>query len=133
MLKNQLADLQKLLKRLDKADGPDDSITILEARRRREVAESRLKELEVGEREGQLLPADEVRDAVSGMIIAVRETLLRIPSELQDRLAGMSSAPACGELLEEEIRRALTNLSEYPPQKPKAPARRRKAKGKRRN
>jgi phage terminase Nu1 subunit (DNA packaging protein) len=98
----------------------DSSLRIGEWRLRREAAE----------REGELLRKDDVQEAAHDMIMTIRETLMGIPAQLQDRLAGLSSAPACGELLEEEIRHALTKLSEYPPKKPKAPARRRKARSK---
>lgn len=121
--KNKLRDLRSLLKKLD-TETKDSGLTINEWRRRREAAEARLKELEVGEREGSLLPAEEVRDAVNGMILHARETLLRIGAELQDRLAAMTDPVACGELVDAEIRRALTQLSQYKPKQPKARGRR---------
>lgn len=127
--KSQVADLKKLLKQLEQTEGAD-STSIGEWRRRREAAEAKLKEFEAAEREGTLLRADEVREAVEGFILQAREQLMGIPSQVQDRLAGMSDARAIGLLLDEEITRALLALSKYQPGKPKAPARRRKAKGK---
>jgi len=89
------------------------------AKARKESALASLRELELAERKGQLLDREEVKQAVEGLVIQARETLMGVPSQVQDRLTGMTSAPAIGELLEAEIRRALMAISQYEPGKTK--------------
>ncbi len=86
-----------------------------EARRRKEVALARLRELEVGAKEGKLLDLDEVRDAWCGLIVRARDILLAIAPEIRDRLAVMTDPIDCGELVDAKIRAALELLSTYRP------------------
>lgn len=109
----QLKQLKALLAKLD-AQSPDAGMPIAELRRRREAAEMRIAELNLAAREGQLLDAERVRDAVSGMIIAARAKLLMIPSELCDKLAACSDPVRCLELIDGKICQALDELAEYP-------------------
>jgi len=77
------------------------------------VAIADLRELEVAQKRGELLPASEVNAFISGMIIRARDILLRIAPELRDRLATCSDAVECERLIDDEVRRALRELAEY--------------------
>jgi hypothetical protein len=86
------------------------------AQARKEVALANLRELEEAEKRRNLLPADEVRDAVNGMVIGARAKLLVIGDELADKLASTSNAIKCREMVDERVAQALAELTEYPRQ-----------------
>lgn len=90
-------------------------VTMTEARRRKEVALAKLREHEVKLREGSVVSVPEINAAVSAMIIHARDALLRIGPEICDRLAACTDPVACGEMVTEEITKALRGLSEYRP------------------
>ena len=76
-------------------------------------ADAKLRDLDLKTREGKLIEAEPVRRAVSTMIIKARNELIRIPRELRDRLAQTTDAIEIEGLLEDRIKRALSNLSEF--------------------
>lgn len=79
-----------------------------EARRRRTLAEARLRELEVAEREGELVDPH-ARDLEWVAAIATAKAhLLAAPSKLALDLAASSEPRQCHELVEDQIREALT-------------------------
>ena len=79
-------------------------------RARRDRAATRRLELENELREGQLLPADEVRSAWTRIITLMRTNLLALPAKLASRLAGRP-APEVQEILMQEVRDILTALA----------------------
>jgi hypothetical protein len=90
----------------------DTSLT--EAKRRNQLALAQLNELELAQKRGELIAFADVNHFVSTMIIRARDILLRIAAELRDRLAAESDPIKCGELIEDEIHRALGELKEVP-------------------
>ena len=79
-------------------------------RARRDRAATRRLELENAAREGQLLPAAEVRSVWGRIIALVRAALLNMPSKLAARLAG-KTAPEIQAILALEISDVLSALA----------------------
>ena len=84
-----------------------------EAECRKERALADLRELELATKRGEFVEAEKVNAWIAGMIIKARDVLLRMPAELQDRLAQESDPANVRQLLDEEIRRALNCLGAY--------------------
>ena len=82
-----------------------------EARRRRETAEANIAEIKQAEREGQVIRADAVRAAWAAKITGARDALLQIPSRIAPVLAAETDLVRVTALLEDELRRALSDLS----------------------
>jgi len=76
------------------------------------LAEERRKalELDMDEREGRLHKTEDVERAVSEMVGRVRARVLGMPSKLAPLLADRE-ASACFEILEGEVREALSELA----------------------
>jgi len=121
---DKLVRLKTMLAKLDALADP--RVDVNEWRRRREAAEARIVELTLAQKEGRLLDAERVRQAVCDMIIAARSKLLVIGAELADKLAAISDPVRCRELIDERIHAALDELAEYPPKPAEKPGRRRK-------
>ncbi len=86
-------------------------VTSTEARRRKDVALARMREIQVQRLEGQLLDRDDVREAGTGMVSKARAVLLAMPGELCDRLAAEADPIRCREMLDKRVREALEKLS----------------------
>ena len=86
--------------------------THVEALRRKEVALANLKEVELAQRRGDLIPLVQVNAWFSGCIVSARDILLRIGPELRDRLAACVDPVVCERMVDEEVRRALGKLRE---------------------
>jgi hypothetical protein len=89
--------------------GPTEA-TYFASRARREEAEAKLAELKLQEQQGQLVRADLVRAATAKWAVAVRESMMQIPSRLAPVLAAESAAAKIHDMLQEEIRQALSVL-----------------------
>jgi hypothetical protein len=87
--------------------------TFTEAQRRKEVALADLRELELATNRGELANVAEVNAFVSGMIVRCRDLFCRIAPEMRDRLSKETDPIRIGELIEAEITRALTQLSQF--------------------
>jgi hypothetical protein len=61
-----------------------------EARRRKEVALARLREMEADEKAGKLISADQVKDTWAKILGAVKTAVLRMPDKLAPQLAAVS-------------------------------------------
>lgn len=96
------------------AEGVNDG-SLAEAVRREKWLKVQKEQLIVRERMGALLPADEVREYVSGMILEAKEALLRVPGELKAVLAGETDMNRIEHLLMAEMHRALGRLRQFRP------------------
>jgi len=83
------------------------------ARALREGYLAGLAKLQYEERLGKLIEADEVRLAIGQVITMARERLLAIGSELRDRMAATKDANECQRLIDERVRRALSDLANF--------------------
>jgi len=83
-----------------------------EARRRKEVALARLREIEVAEREGRLLAADAVEDRWLKVAAAVNAALERIPARCAQGVQAARDIRDAERILAAEIRTIRTELSD---------------------
>lgn len=82
------------------------------ARSRRETAEAAIAEMKEQEMRGALIRSDVIRTVLATKISATRDALLQIPVRLAPVLAAESDIERVAELLDEELRQALAQLSE---------------------
>lgn len=81
------------------------------ARTRREIAEANLAEMREHELEGKLIRVEAIRAAWSKRISATRDALLQLPHRLAPVLAAETEMERVSQLLDVELRQALTELS----------------------
>jgi len=106
-------ELDRLRRALEHASGADgEPVTWQEARRRRTLAEAQLRELEVAEKEGELVDARGVEIQWAGIAALIKARLLAVAPKTAVHLAGMAAPAACHALVESEIRDALTALAD---------------------
>lgn len=96
------------------APAPDagHEMSYVEARRREAVARAVLAELEVRERAGELVRADEWSAALAKRVVAFREGLLQLPARLAPELAAASDQATAYRLLEDGLHQCLAHLRE---------------------
>lgn len=83
-----------------------------EARRRREVADSRRAEIRLAEEAGELVRRDAVNRAIFGASRVMRDQLLAMAPRLAATLAPMTDAKAIQLRIDEEVRVALHALAQ---------------------
>lgn len=92
----------------------DEKSSLAEAQRARAWIRVKREKLAIEKEERQLVRKDEVRSAVSGMIVAARSRLSTIADELCDRLAAESDPVRIAGLINSKVNEALSHLAEYP-------------------
>ena len=86
-----------------------------EARARKVAAEAEITELELAKVRGELVVADDVITAWSDTLSSLKAKLVSIPSKAAPIVAAEDSASGCQQVLDELIREALEELSNYDP------------------
>jgi hypothetical protein len=71
-------------------------ISATEARRRKEVALARLREMEADERAGKLIASERIKDAWVKILSAINTGVLRMPDNLAPQLAAAGDARQAG-------------------------------------
>jgi len=94
--------------------GANPNETMAEAERRKMIALADERELTVMQKRKELLPVKEINAWFNKQFSLARNILIRMPSELRDRLAAETDPTKCEELVEVEVRRALQQLKEMP-------------------
>ncbi len=94
---------------LSKADR-EAKISATEARRRKEVALARLRELELAERAKLLLPSNEVRSVWVVVAGKLRDAVLGIPDKLAPAVAAAADAREVRNILMQECEAILRTL-----------------------
>ncbi len=89
----------------------DDNDDYWVSRAKRERAEAAIAEMRRAELEGKLIRTDAVRAAWAKRIASTRDALLQIPHRLAPVLAAESDLERVGQILEDELRLALAELS----------------------
>jgi len=105
------AESERLRLALEQADGTVGPISRPEALRCRAVAESRLAELDLLERERGLAPIGEVSDAVGDLLRGVRDRLQALPYSVAPELAAEREPGRCYEILDRYLRDALVEIA----------------------
>lgn len=78
-----------------------------EARRRKEVALARIREIELAEREGKLISRELVQDTWARLLASVRSGVLRIPDKTAQLAAATSDPREVRAILQRECEAAL--------------------------
>ena len=84
-------------------------------RTRKMAADARIAEIELRKVEGELVIAEEVVDAWTSVVGAVKARLLSIPTKAAPIVANENQAGECQIILEDLINEALEELSNYDP------------------
>lgn len=87
--------------------------SFLEAQRRHEWAKARKAELELRKRRNELVELEDIKLGWSNHIMTAQDRLLGIAGKLAPRVIAAGSVYEAQEMIEREIRQALTSLSEY--------------------
>ena len=82
-----------------------------QSRARREAAEASMAEMREAELRGELIQVAAVKAVWAARLTSTRDALLQIPSRLAPVLAAETDLAAVTQLLEDEIRQALAELS----------------------
>lgn len=85
-------------------------VTLTEAKTKLEYAKAQLAELDLGERAGELVRVDEVRDLVFTAVRGARDKLETIPDRLAEVLVGQTDPDVIRKKLAGEIRTAIEEL-----------------------
>jgi hypothetical protein len=83
-----------------------------EARRRKEFALARLREMEVAQKAGLLLPASDVRDKWVAILTAIKTAVLRMPDKLAPQMAAAADVREAHTILAAECEAILRELSD---------------------
>lgn len=86
----------------------------------REAAEAQIARLKLAEMQGEVIRSDAVRATWTARIVSARDVLLQIPSRLAPVLAAETNPTTVAILLEDEIGRAMDELSREEPARPVA-------------
>ena len=89
---------------------PREPTSFYEARRRKELALARLRELEVALKEGSSLDAGAVGRRWGDVLRRVRAGVMAVPSRVRARLPHLTAADV--EVIDRELRDALTALAD---------------------
>lgn len=90
----------------------DDDVSLVDARRRRAVAQAHLAEMDAARQSGKLLPREDVTAAVIGAFSRVRTRLLVIPSKVAPLVAPMKAPKECEGTIRKAIYEALRELAD---------------------
>ena len=82
-----------------------------QARARREAALAQLAEIELATKRGELIPADQVEQAWSGIISVVRTILLGLPSRIAGGVAGAATTQEISAAAMTVVREALYEIA----------------------
>lgn len=77
----------------------------------REAAEAQIARLKLAEMQGDVIQASAVRSTWAARIASTRDALLQIPSRLAPVLAAETNLATVTQLMEDELRQALAELS----------------------
>lgn len=93
------------------ADGGKVDAIFRQAQAQERAFSAKIEELKYKEMSGQLIRTDAVRSTWAKRIASTRDALLQIPHRLAPVLAAESDLERVGQLLEDELRNALAELS----------------------
>lgn len=102
------------------------ALSLAEERARQSRAQTRLTELAIRKREGELLEVGDVAMAWAAIVAAVKAKVLAIPSAVAERLvtvAQTGGAAAAEALLRDQVLEALRELATWEPPAPRVEAR----------
>lgn len=115
--KEWLFDVAEVLKwreqqAIEAATGNTKDAEYEEARRRKIAAEAGILEIELQQRRAEVIPRDEVAQALTQAYITIKQRLRTIPDRVVPQLIAETDERLCNELLLQEIDDALLDLSQ---------------------
>lgn len=93
------------------ATGDLSSVTDDELRRRKLAAETTIVELEAGKKRGDLIPREEIETMLVNLVLDTKARLLLVPRRCAPLLTHLTSEQEIRDIIENEQREALTDLS----------------------
>lgn len=96
----------------DQKQDPPESDSYHQSRSQKEYYQAQLARLEYEKRMGELLEAEEVKQAIVKNVSITRETLLNIPDRIAPVLLSQTDLHTVTEILRTEIHNALVSLSD---------------------
>ena len=93
------------------ATGDLSSVTDDELKRRKLAAETTLVELEGAKKRGDLIPREEIEKMLVNLVLDTKARLLLVPRRCAPLLTQLTSEQEIRDIIEEEQREALTDLS----------------------
>ena len=96
------------------AERDDSNPMLLEVKARSERARAELLEMEIMEKRGELVVADQVRRVQFNLARSTRNALLALPARLSPLLAPVTDAAEIERLLEAEIRKICQQIASTP-------------------
>lgn len=84
--------------------------TLEEAKRRREITNADLAEIDLAERRGRVVPIEHVAKQVGRLLSSVRARLLAIPTKVAPVAQTAGSAEEIRSMIEDSIREAMTEI-----------------------
>lgn len=95
---------------LEKKRYNKNDLKINEIRRRRELAETELKEIELEEKKGELVNKDKYEKDIFKTVRVFRDSVLKIPNRIGDIIAAESDPVMCKTIFRDELKQALEEL-----------------------
>lgn len=95
----------------------DEPATWQEARRRRAVAEARIREIDLAEREGGVVPVEIMNELLVNLFVGVRDRFRYLSGNLAPLVAAESSPTRCQHLIDAATREILTEIADSSPEK----------------
>jgi len=91
--------------------GGDDQKSLTRARTNDAQQSARLKEIQIAEKLGELISAEEIKPAILAMVSAARIELLSLPSKLAAEFKALYGVDVDESLIEDHIHESLEHLS----------------------
>lgn len=108
LIERQKAQIASLTARLQRSDGSSAIKADEEARRMKALADK--AEMEVAEMRGELVPADQIAEALHGAVIIMKTRLAGIPAKVAPIAHAAPSVAAAEKLIRDQVDEALAEL-----------------------
>lgn len=107
--------VQRFVDQLQKQPEGDGEVNYYREKALHEAAKREKAELELAEQKGTLHRSEHVAAVMDDMLAAFRARILNLPPKLAPQLAGLADAVAIRQLLDRDVREALSELADYDP------------------
>lgn len=87
----------------------------IDARARSEALRAQMMEIDLAEKRGELVSAEDIRRALADKLTATRDELLTIPERVAGKVASSKDPVECAAVIEQAIRLALRHLATQAP------------------
>lgn len=95
----------------DKSTETEEDLEDLPPKERKDLADARLKELELAKKKGELISLDEIRTEVEYIVSSVKNKALGVPSKIAPALIGIGTIAETKAILDEAMYELLTELA----------------------